>query len=293
MALNVEFLHAGRSSTSTRGAVAKPADGGLFWWTIIITLLLGAAIASWFFSIYVFSYPEVPFNYKLLNRLHKIEPLKKFERGDVPNGKVYTAKAAFQEFDRLTDKQLQDKSNLLRRSYLTNYRALEDKPIYMRGDYKIYQVRPLTTEDVFPSGLVVRAQAIEAVEGAPLEFPNTIIEFIFPTNGPALAAFSVGDVLTIDQRSLYAKETADKKADGRKFYASVINLDRLPQHKLLFTLVPLLYGNCEINGDRDSKLTMEPPAKLNLEGRWPITEEAAGAMGAAPTSVANAEPGPP
>jgi hypothetical protein len=290
MALNVEFLNAGRSSYSSRGATAKPADTGLFWWTIIITLLLGAAIASWFFSIYVFNYPEVPFNYKLLNRLHKIEPLKKFERNDVPNGVVYGAKAAFQKFDVLTDKQLEEKSSLLRRSYLTNYRAIEDKPIYIKGDYKIYQVRPLTAVDVFPSGIVVRAQAIEPVEGAPMEFPNTIVEFVFPTNGPALAAFNVGDVLTIDQRSIYAKD-GDKKTDARKFFASVINMERLPQHKLLLTLVPLLYGNCEINGDPDSKLTMDPPAKLNLEGKWPITEEATGSMGTPPTSVANAVPG--
>jgi hypothetical protein len=291
MALNVEFLNAGRSAYSSRGATGKPADTGLFWWTIIITLLLGLAIASWFFSIYVFTYPEVPFNYKLLNRLHKLDPLKKFENKEVPTGKIYGPKAAFQEFDRLTDKQLQEKSKLLRRSYLTNYRAIEDKPIYMRGDYKIYQVRPLTSEDVFPSGLIVRAQAIEAVEGVPMEFPNTIIEFVFPTNGPAMAAFNVGDVLTIDQRSIYSKEAPDKKADGRKFFASMVNLERLPQHKLIFTLVPLVYGACEVNGDRDSRLSMEPPAKLNLEGHWPITEEAAGALGT-PTSLANAQPVP-
>ncbi len=290
MPLNVEFLNAGRGAYATRGTTPKPADGGLFWWTIIITLLLGAAIASWFFSIYVFRYPEVPFNYKLLQRLHKIDALTKFERNNVPNGKLYGAKAAFQEFDRLTDKQLQETSKELRHNYLTNYRAIEDKPIYMKGDYKIYHVRPLTTEDVFTSGLVVRAQAIEAVEGAPLEFPNTLIEFIFPTNGPALAAFNVGDILTIDQRSLYAKADADRKQDGRRFFASIVNLERLPQHKLIFTLVPLLYGNCEVNGDPDSKLTMAPPVKLNLKGKWPITEETAGGPSTL-SSVATTQPG--
>lgn len=292
MSLNVEFMSASRSSYS-RTATQKPADTGLFWWTIIITLLLGAAIASWFFSIYIFAYPEKPFNYRLLNRLNKLEPLKKFElfgNADikVPTGKTHGPKAAFQEFDRLNDKQLKDKSDLLRRSYVTNYRAIEDKPIYMRGDYKIYQVRPLDATDVFPSGLVVRAQAIEEVEGAPLEYPNTLIEFIFPTTGPAQAAFNVNDVLTIDQRSIFAKD-GDKKNDGRRFYASILNIERLPQNKLLFTLIPLLYGNCEINGDPEAKLSMVPPAKLNMDGRWPITEEAAGVIpstGATATSVA-------
>lgn len=288
MSFNVEFMSAGRSAHS-RGATQKPAEAGLFWWTIIITLLLGAAIASWFFSIYIFAYPEKPFNYKLLSRLHKLEPLKKFERNEVPSGKIYGPKGAFQEFDRLTDKQLLDKSNILRRSYVTNYRSIEDRPVYLKGDFKIYQVRPLIATDVFTSGLVVRAQSIEEVESAPLEYPNTLIEFVFPTTGPALAAFSVGDILTIDQRSVVAK-SSDKKGDGRRFYASALNIARLPQNKLLFTLVPLLYPNCEINGDQDANIAMAVPAKLNMDGRWPITDEAAGVVSPA-ASVADAVPG--
>ncbi len=293
MASKVNYLSAGRSSYSRSGVAAKPpADTGLFWWTIIITLLLGAAIASWFFSIYVFSYPEKPYNYKLLNRMQKLDKLKKFEPNDVPNGKTYGAKAAFQEFDVLSDAQLKVKSGLLRRSYLTNYKAIEDKPVYMKGDYKIYQVRPLDESDVFQSGLVVRAQAIERVENAPQEFPNTLIEFIFPTAGPAQAAFNVNDVLTIDQRSVFAKE-GDKNADGgRHFYASVLNMERLPQNKLLFTLVPLVYPTCAINGDLNSQITMAPPAKLNMDGRWPLTDEAAGVIAAPQTSVANILPVP-
>lgn len=287
MPLNLELMSATRGSYS-RSAVQKPSDTGLFWWTIVITLLLGLAIATWFLSIYVFHYPEKPFNYKLLGRLSKLEPIKKFDTRDVPPGKTYGPKAAFQEFDRLNNKQLHEKSDALRRSYITNYKQIEDKPVYLRGDYRIYQVRPLDPTDVFQSGIVVRAQAIEDVEGTPLEFPNTLIEFVFPTNGPAQAAFNVNDVLTIDQKSLLTK-TNGKKSSSRRFYASLINIERLQQNKLLFTLVPLLYGNCEINGDPDSKLTMEPPAKLNIDGRWPITEEAAGVI-PSPSSVANAAP---
>lgn len=285
-------MSAGRSSYSRSAVVSKPADTGLFWWTIIITLLLGAAIASWFFSIYIFAYPEKPFNYRLLNRLHKLETIKKFELNDVPNGKTYGPKAAFQEFNRLTDAQLKAKGELLRRAYITNYKDIEDKPIYIRGDFKIYQVRPLDPTDVFQSGIVVRAQAIEKVEGAPLEYPNTLVEFVFPTDGPAQAAFNVNDVLTIDQKSVFAKE-GDKSSDGRRFYASLLNLERLPQDKLLFTLVPLTYGSCEINGDKEARLTMVPPTKLNMDGHWPITDEAVGGMPAAtPTTVADISAAP-
>lgn len=290
MSFNVEFMSAGRSSYS-RGAMQKPAESNLFWWTIIITLLMGVAIASWFFSIYVFSYPEKPFNYRLLSRMQKLDKLKKFERNEVPSGKLLSPKAAFQEFDRLDDQKLQDKSELLRRSYVTNYRSIEDRPVYMKGDFKIYQVRPLVPTDAFTSGLVVRAQSIEDVEGVPLEYPNTLIEFIFPTDGPAQAAFSIGDVLTIDQASILTKNESKKQA-GRRFFASVINIARLPQNKLIFTLVPLLYPQCSINGDLDANITLSAPVKLNMDARWPITEEGAGLMNP-PASVANATPDSP
>ena len=50
----------------------------LFLWTVFILLLIGVAFACWLGSFYIFGHPENPRSYKILMRLHKIEPPKRF-----------------------------------------------------------------------------------------------------------------------------------------------------------------------------------------------------------------------
>lgn len=270
MRLHVEFMQSGRSSTAARATTDRQGDKTLFWWIIVITLLLGLAIASWFMSIYIFSYPERPWNYNFLRQVKKVAPLTawKVEAGtdeSVPSGKFLGPREVFQEFDRLSDEKLKAKSDLLKRSYITNYSSQDERPAYIKGKFRIYHVRPLTTDDIFTQGLIVRAQALDLVESREEEFPNTIIEFVFPTNGPAQAAFNVNDVLAID---MTAKE--------RRSYASIINIERVAEQKLLFTVVPLLYGTYNVNKDENLQLALSPPKLLNMNGKWPITEETVG-----------------
>ncbi len=282
MRLNVEFMSSGRSSMTARGLASKEADKSLFWWVIVITLLLGGAIASWFFSLFIFSYPERSWNYNFLQKINRLEPLVKWQvqAGDkktVPAGKFHGPREAYQEFDRLSDENLQAKSALLKRSYIMNYVNPDEKPVYVKGRFRIYHVRPLTGEDIFTRGIVVRAQALDILEdGREEEFPNTLIEFVFPTEGTVPAAFNVNDVLAIDL-------TKDKRS-----YASVINIERLSGQKLLFTVVPLLYGKYDVNKEAGVQITLEPPKSLNMNGRWPITEETVGSA-APPTARVVAE----
>src|SRR4051812_11614293 len=80
--MHAQFLSDG-SDFRSRGGGGNLAKGrrdeGLFWWTILITLLIGVATCCWFFSIMVFRYPEKPFNYRLLTKLEKLEPLARFD----------------------------------------------------------------------------------------------------------------------------------------------------------------------------------------------------------------------
>jgi hypothetical protein len=280
MRLNVEFMQASRSSAS-RGTVVRQSDRGLFWWVIGITLLIGAAITSWFLSICLFSFPERTLNYNILRKLNKLPDLTvwKIESGEetsVPTGKFLSPRDLFQEFDRLTDEKLAAKSALLKRSYITNYVSPDERPVYVKGKFRIYHVRPLTDADVFQQGIVVRAQALAVVDEREEEFPNTILEFVFPTKGPAVAAFNVNDVLEIDT------------SKDRRSYASVINLERVSAQKLLFTVVPLVYGKYDINKQENLALSLTPPTSLNMNGKWPITEEMVGST-AAPTPRVVAE----
>ena len=53
--------------------------GSLFLWSVVIVVLLGLNAFSWIFCMYVFGNPEVPFNYQLLSKLDKLDPITGFE----------------------------------------------------------------------------------------------------------------------------------------------------------------------------------------------------------------------
>src|SRR5260370_17727708 len=63
-----------------------------FAWTIAILLLTGAAFAAWLGSFYIFNQPERPDSYRILQKLHKIDPPKRFELTAAPAGEFLNAK---------------------------------------------------------------------------------------------------------------------------------------------------------------------------------------------------------
>jgi hypothetical protein len=239
-----------RSSTGYAiGKSESRRDRSLFWWTVAITILLGLATFSWFFSIYVFSHPEKPLNYQILTRFDKLLPPRDFSPLEVPGGQFLEPKAGYAKFYAMPDHLLAESNSLFKRHYITNY--ADETPLYLRGLFRVYQVRGLTGDDVFPQGLVVRARA--------RDYPNVVIEYVFPTpdgTEPNPDLLAAGDDLALDRSSTFA---------------SVIHIARLPQDQLCFTLVPLVYGSYEIDGA--GKIDLSPPDKLNLSGRLPITDE--------------------
>src|SRR2546423_13730181 len=63
-----------------------------FGWAVAILLLTGFALAAWLGSFYIFWQPERPQSYKILKKLHKIEPAKRFELTAAPAGEYLTPK---------------------------------------------------------------------------------------------------------------------------------------------------------------------------------------------------------
>src|SRR5438477_12468724 len=57
-----------------------------FGWAVAILLLTGIALDAWLGSFYIFWQPERPQSYKILKKLHKIEPAKRFELTAAPAG---------------------------------------------------------------------------------------------------------------------------------------------------------------------------------------------------------------
>lgn len=241
----------------------KPRDGSLFWWTVLITLLLGVATTSWFFSIYVFAHPEKPFNYRLLTQLEKIAPPEKFSTLTAPQGQFLQPRDIFGRFWKHTDEHLVYENKQFQRRYLTNY--VEDPPLYMKGMFRITRVRPLTSDDVFTSGIIARAEA--------LDYPGVVIEHLFPSDAPPSqeqidALFQPGDDLQLDLNSA----------------AAVLNVSKISRDRLCFTLVPLVYGTYET--EEIGTFSLNPPHRLNLEATWPMMEHDA----AETESLPRAEP---
>src|SRR5688572_24556149 len=145
--MHAQFLSDGSDFRSHGGGsnLAKGRrDEGLFWWTILITLLLGVAICCWFFSIMVFKYPEKPFNYRLLTKLEKLEPIARFDplaAGSssaavikrLPNGTFHNARDLLNKYYNYNPDQLRLTNSLLKRSYILNYSA--ESPVYVKGTY--------------------------------------------------------------------------------------------------------------------------------------------------------------
>ena len=239
------------------GGTMQRTDGGIFWWAVAITILLGFAAFSWFFCISVFSHPEKPMHYELLSRFDKLEKIRRFTDADAPTGKAFTRSELRETFGNFSPESLGEKSSELRRAYLTNYR--DDRPIYVRGRFRILPARPLQPTDAFTSGDVARAVAL-ADDGS--EDRSVILEYILPTRKMPKAKFGTGDIIEID-----AAETGVR----RKVHAALLNVQRLPDSSMVFTALPLVYGEHAISSATESRILAEPPARLNIKAAWPVT----------------------
>src|SRR5688572_18384369 len=79
----------------------------LFLWTIFILLLIGVAFACWLGSFYIFGHPEIPWCYKLLKKLGKIEAPKRFEIIAAPPGEFLSAQKLFEKYSKYTRLELE------------------------------------------------------------------------------------------------------------------------------------------------------------------------------------------
>src|SRR3954470_20678016 len=77
-----------------------------FAWTVAILLLTGFALTAWLGSFYIFSQPERPDSYKILQRLHKIEPPKRFELTAAPAGEFLNPQQLYERYSEMGSAEL-------------------------------------------------------------------------------------------------------------------------------------------------------------------------------------------
>ncbi len=266
MPLHVEFMNTPRGSLSRAANAVKQADGGIFWWAIAIVILMALAAFSWIGSIYIFTHPEKPLNYKLLSRIDRLEEIRHFTEKDRPAGKSLNPPELYQKFYPFSEENLANHNSLLRRNYITNYKNRNEKPYYVRGRFKVVHARPLGEGDVFPRGLVARAVAVNE-DGK--EYRNVVVEYVLPTASKVpVNGFAPGDLLDIDSRR-----------SKKRLWGAVLNIHRQNEDVLVFTVVPLMYGEHLIDPETNGILTALPPTQLNMSGNFPITDLSFGSAG--------------
>src|SRR6266508_5488261 len=125
-----------------------------FLWTVAILLLTGFALAAWLGSFYIFDQPERPDSYRILQRLHKIEPPKRFELTAAPAGEFLNPQQLYERYVEMGAAELARANAELARNYIRNYQQVRGLVPYVVGRYRIIATRELGPGDVFTSGMV-------------------------------------------------------------------------------------------------------------------------------------------
>ena len=221
-----------------------------FAWTVVILLLIGFALAAWLGSFYIFSQPERPDSYKILQRLHKIETPKRFELTAAPAGEFLNSKQLYERYSEMGNAELARTNAELARNYIRNYQTVHGLVPYVVGRYKIVAARELGPGDVFTSGMVALTSAADNGE--------LLMEHLYPANPEALPLMK--QTLNVG---------LEIKLERSHDISSVIHAERLVDGRMMITAVPLLYGSYTVTRGLGT-FRLEPPLSLNLVAGWPL-----------------------
>jgi hypothetical protein len=226
-----------------------------FAWTVAILLLTGFAFAAWLGSFYIFSQPERPDSYRILQKLHKIEPPKRFELTAAPPGEFLSAKQLYDRYNAMGSAELTKTNAELTRNYIRNFQQVRGLVPYVVGRYVIMEARELSSSDIFTSGMVALTGSVES--------PELLMEHLYPAEPQA--------VPLIKQTLSTGLEL---KLDRAHDLSALIHVERFPDGRIMLSSVPLLYGTYTVMRGTGT-FSLEPPLSLNLEGGWPLFKEQA------------------
>ena len=236
-----------RLGRALEGPVHPPKRYPLMW-AITLSAMSVVAVSSWVFSMYVFSHPEEPIPHKLLSKLKRIDPPKRFDIYGVPPGKAFNERDAYAKYRRflsLSQAEMRGLNARFIREYISNYRRA-DPVDYVSGTFRITEVVPLHSGSFLPEGLAVRARSTEVED---LE-----IEYLMPGPNAKVGLFQPGDDLVLE---------------AKRAYAAVLQFSPLDGQRLCLSLIPLVYGpHTPPDGQR---LDLEPPSSTNPESLWPLS----------------------
>ena len=224
-----------------------------FGWAITLLLLVGFAFAAWLGSYYIFGQPERPDSYRILKKLHKIDPPRRFELTVAPKGEFLSAKQVFERYSNMRPAELQRTNAELARNYIRNFQQVRGLVPYVVGRYDIMEARELGQNDIFPNGMVALTRAVERGE--------LLMEHLYPGDA--------NDVPLMKQTLVVGLEI---KLERTHDLSAIIHAERLADGRLLITTVPLLYGTYTVTKGTET-FSLEPPNDLNFAAGWPLFKD--------------------
>jgi len=226
-----------------------------FGWTLAILLLTGFALAAWLGSFYIFNQPERPDSYRILQKLHKVDPPRRFELTAAPAGEFLNAKQLFDRYSAMGEAELAKTNAELARNYIRNFQQVRGLVPYVVGRYVIMEARELGPHDLFTSGMVALTDAIENGE--------LLMEHLYPA-----------DARTVPLMNQTLTPGLEIKLERTHDLSAVIHVEQLTDGRIMLTAIPLLYGEYTIMRGSGT-FSLEPPLSLNLEAGWPLFKEQA------------------
>ncbi len=218
------------------------------------------AAFSWLKIPPIFANPQDPQNYKLLDKIKRLDPIEAFSALESPEGYIANTQNLYSKFGSLNANELEVLNENLIKNYVTNYKQ-QTLNTYIQGDFKVIKTRVLTEEDRFKEGIAIKAEAMVKMNKFTKAQPFPVwIEIILP-NAPASAAESIvkGDLIEINKNP---------------FFASVLYVQRIERtdndHIMSFSVVPLVYESPWNPPRKQAKFNISPPVKLNMDAQLPI-----------------------
>ena len=224
-----------------------------FGWTVAILLLTGFAFAAWLGSFYIFSQPERPDSYRILQKLHKIEPPKRFELTAAPAGEFLSAKQLYDRYNAMGTAEFGRTNAELARNYIRNFQQVRGLVPYVVGRYVIEEARELGSSDVFTSGMVALTDSVEN--------PELLMEHIYPSEPQTVPL--IKQTLTTG---------LELKLDRAHDLSAVIHVERFADGRIMLTAIPLLYGTYTVMRGTGT-FSLQPPLSLSLDSGWPLFKE--------------------
>jgi hypothetical protein len=221
-----------------------------FLWTVVVLLLTGFAFVAWLGSFYIFWQPERPDSYRLLRKLHRIDPPRRFELTASPAGEFLNPKQLHDRYAPLGEAELSKTNSELARNYIRNFQQVHGLVPYVVGRFRIIEVHQLGSADIFTSGMVALAAAIDNGE--------VLLEHVYPADRR--------DVPLMRQTLAPGLEV---KLERSHDISAVIHADRTADGRILITAMPLLYATYTVTRGTGT-FSLEPPLDLNLAAGWPL-----------------------